>query len=73
LDFITVKITSFRRKSAEGRRVGTFCIDVENISLNRLTLIRNADGELRVFGKDLNTFIADIAKAALAHAEAGND
>lgn len=64
-----MRVTSFRPKAGSGRRVGTFCIDIPAMSLNRLTLIRKQDGKLDVRGGELNHFIQQVALAVLAHAE----
>ncbi|WP_445222109.1 hypothetical protein ACKWRH_20765 [Bradyrhizobium sp. Pa8] len=48
-----------------------FNAELDSVCLNKLTLIRNAEGEVRVFGDDITRLLDSIAKAALAHAEAG--
>lgn len=53
--------------------MGTFCAEVENVCLKKLTLIRKPNGELRVFGSDLEVFMNQLAQAALAEAEVQHD
>lgn len=50
--------------------MGTFHAEIDNVRLNKLTLIRKPSGELRVFGADIDAFLNSLAQAALAHAEA---
>jgi hypothetical protein len=53
--------------------LGQFTVRPEIIELRDLTLIRNAHGELRIHGKAIDWLLAEIANAALAHAEAQHD
>jgi hypothetical protein len=65
-----LQITKFRPVGRGGRRIGVFSAELDSVCLNKLTLIRNAEGEVRVFGDDITRLLDSIAKAALAHAEA---
>lgn len=68
-----MQITKFRRVGAGGRRIAKFTVRPEIVELRDLTLIRNANGELRVHGKAIESMLAEIGNAALAHAEAQHD
>lgn len=50
-----------------------FSAEVENVCLNKLTLIRKPNGDVRVFGDDINRLLDSIAKAALQHMEAQHE
>lgn len=65
-----MEIINFRPIGRGGRRAGIFSAEIEDVCLNKLTLIRKPNGDVRVFGDDINRLLDSIAKAALAHAEA---
>lgn len=68
-----MKITKFRPVGRGGRRIGTFNVELDSVQLYRLTLTRNAQGEMRVFGDDITRLLDSIVQAVLAHAEAQED
>lgn len=68
-----MKITNLRPVGCGGRRIAKFSAELDGVQLNKLTLIRNAEGEIRVFGDDINKLLDSIAKTAFAHAEAGHE
>lgn len=68
-----MQITNLRPVGCGGRRIAKFNAVLECVQLNKLTLIRNAEGEIRVFGDDITRLLDSIAKAALAQAEAGHE
>jgi hypothetical protein len=68
-----LQIINFRPVGRGGRRAGVFSAEIEDVCLNKLTLIRKPNGEVRVFGDDINRLLDSIAKAALAHVEVQHD
>lgn len=68
-----MQITKFRPVGRGGRRIAQFSAELDSVELRKLTLVRNAEGEVRVFGDDITRLLDSIAKAALAEAEAQRD